>query len=181
MELKPIGIIHSPFRERGQAPRQGRFNQEEAVLEVLPDFADGLLGVEESPYLLVLYWCDRADRERLVTVTPHGPEPRGVFACRSPSRPNPIALCVAELIRREGNRLIVRGVDALNGSPLLDIKPYVPDLDCVPADAPGWFRRATAATGGPAPVVADSSAPTDGGNERGKDKKRTHPPVGTGR
>lgn len=144
-QVRPVGLIHTPFRQRGEAPRQGRFSREEALIEIFPAFAEGLLGVEHSRYLLVLYWCDRADRERLVTVTPHGPEPRGVFACRSPSRPNPIALCVAELVRREGNRLVVRGVDALDGSPLVDIKPYVPDLDCVPTDAPGWFRRAAAA------------------------------------
>ncbi|MDI6824510.1 MAG: tRNA (N6-threonylcarbamoyladenosine(37)-N6)-methyltransferase TrmO [Bacillota bacterium] len=161
-QVRPVGLIHTPFRQRGEAPRQGRFSREEALIEIFPAFAEGLLGVEHSRYLLVLYWCDRADRERLVTVTPHGPEPRGVFACRSPSRPNPIALCVAELVSREGNRLVVRGVDALDGSPLVDIKPYVPDLDCVPTDAPGWFRRAAAAE-----TPAEASRQLEGGCAHG--------------
>lgn len=122
--------MHTAFRDQEEAPRQGRFSKEQAFLEIFPAFADGLLGIEDRKHLIVLYWCDRAGRDKLVTVTPHGPELKGVFNCRSPSRPNPIALCVVDLIRREGNRLIVTGIDALDGSPVVDIKPYVPGIDC---------------------------------------------------
>ncbi len=132
MNLRPIGIIHSPYKTTDEAPYQGRLAQGPAVLEIFEEFAAGLKDVERAGHLIVFYWCDRADREKLQTRTPHGPEIRGVFACRSPSRPNPIAFCVAELVRREGNRLYVRGLDALDKSPLLDIKPYVSALDAVP-------------------------------------------------
>jgi tRNA-Thr(GGU) m(6)t(6)A37 methyltransferase TsaA len=87
--------------------------------------------MDGTTHLIVLYWCHLARRDVLETKTPFGPEIRGVFACRSPSRPNPIAFCAARLLRREGNRLLVRGVDAVNGSPLLDLKPYSSDLDSI--------------------------------------------------
>lgn len=141
MELVPIGRVHSPYREPKEAPHQGRFSENLAELEVYPDFAAGLKDVEQATHLIVLYWCDRAARDVLQTTTPHGPEVRGVFACRSPSRPNPIAFCVVELVERKGNRLVVRGLDALDGSPLLDIKPYSAEVDCVPEARIGWFRR----------------------------------------
>lgn len=142
MELKPIGIIHSPFRVSGEAPHQGRSARETAVLEIFPEFAPGLKDVEQASHLIVLYWCDRADRAKLQTRTPYGPEIHGVFACRSPARPNPIAFCVAELLGREENRLLVRGLDALDESPLLDLKPYSAGIDSVPEATLGWFQKA---------------------------------------
>jgi len=140
MELKAIGIIHSPFQIPGEAPHQGRHTRETAVIEVFPEFAAGLKDVEQASHLIVLYWCDRADRGRLQTRTPYGPEIRGVFACRSPSRPNPIAFSVVELLKREGNCLHVRGCDALDKSPLLDLKPYSAGIDSVPEARIGWFK-----------------------------------------
>jgi tRNA (adenine37-N6)-methyltransferase len=135
MQLNPIGVIHSPYKERGQAPRQGRLSDNEITLEIYPQFAAALKGVGRSSHLIVLYWGDRADRETLQSHTPFSEVPVGVFSSRSPNRPNPIAFCVADLIRQEGNCLIVRGVDALEGSPLLDIKTYAPGLDSFPEAA----------------------------------------------
>jgi tRNA-Thr(GGU) m(6)t(6)A37 methyltransferase TsaA len=132
MELVPIGVVHSPYPERGQAPRQGRLSESMILLEIHPQFAAALEGIGRCSHLVVLYWGDRANRETLQSRTPFSEVPVGVFSSRSPNRPNPIAFCVAELIRLEGNRLIVRGVDALDGSPLLDIKAYAPALDCIP-------------------------------------------------
>ncbi|MGO0122089.1 tRNA (N6-threonylcarbamoyladenosine(37)-N6)-methyltransferase TrmO [Desulfothermobacter acidiphilus] len=131
MELTPVGIIHSPYRLQGEAPRQGRFADSVAELEIFPPFAAALKGIERHRYLIVLYWCDKAQRDRLQTRTPHGPEIFGVFACRSPSRPNPLAFCVVRLLEVRDNRLLVQGLDALDGSPLIDIKPYVPEIDSV--------------------------------------------------
>lgn len=131
MILKPIGTIHSPYKNSSEAPFQGRFSREISVVEIYGEFADGLKDVEQSSHLFMLYWCGQADRVKLQTHTPHGTEIRGVFACRSPSRPNPIAICIVELLKREGNFLHVQGLDALDGSYLLDIKPFYPDLDCV--------------------------------------------------
>lgn len=141
MDLVEVGIIRSPYQSIDEAPFQGRFSSEEAVLEIYPDYSGALRDIELSGYLIVLYWGHLADRSVLETVTPWGPELRGVFACRAPSRPNPIAFCVAELVRREGNRLLVRGVDAVDGSSILDIKPYSAGLDSIPGAAIGWFER----------------------------------------
>ncbi len=132
MQLIPIGVVHSPYRQRGAAPRQGRLSDNEITLEIYPQFAAALKGVTRCSHLIVLYWGDRANRETLQSRTPFSDVPVGVFSSRSPNRPNPIAFCVADLVRREDNRLIVRGVDALDGSPLLDIKAYAPDIDCFP-------------------------------------------------
>jgi len=126
-----IGIIHSPYLSREDAPRQGRFSDALVTLEILPEFSEGLQDVEQEPYLIVLYWLDRSDRTTLKAIPPHTGIEHGVFATRSPDRPNPIGICIVELIRREGNLLFVRGLDALDGTPLLDIKPYSADLDSV--------------------------------------------------
>jgi tRNA-Thr(GGU) m(6)t(6)A37 methyltransferase TsaA len=101
-------------------------------LEILPGFEPGLDGVEKFTHLIILYWQHMGDRNKFRTTTPSGPEVRGVFATRSPNRPNPIGLCVVELVERRGRALTVRGMDAVEGSAILDIKPYIPDLDSVP-------------------------------------------------
>jgi len=132
MQLTPTGVIHSPYKQRGDAPRQGRLSDNEINLEMYPQFAAALKDVTRCSHLIVLYWGDRANRETLQSRTPFSDVPVGVFSSRSPNRPNPIAFCVADLIRQEDNRLIVRGVDALDGSPLLDIKAYASALDAIP-------------------------------------------------
>jgi formylmethanofuran dehydrogenase subunit E len=129
--LTPVGIIHSPFREHGDAPRQGRFSDVECIIEILPEFTEGLQDVEHHPHLIILYWLDRSDRTALRATPPHTGIENGVFATRSPNRPNPIGYGVVDLIRREGNRLFVQGLDALDGTPVLDIKPYLAGIDCV--------------------------------------------------
>ena len=132
MELIQIGVIHSPYQERKEAPRQGRLSDNEMILEIFPEFELALKDTERLSHLIVLYWGDRSNRDVLQSRTPFSSTPVGVFSSRSPNRPNPIAFCVADLIRREGNRLIVRGVDALDGSPLLDIKAYAAAIDSFP-------------------------------------------------
>jgi tRNA-Thr(GGU) m(6)t(6)A37 methyltransferase TsaA len=130
IHLQPIGVISSPFRERGEAPRQGRLTPKESEIQVFPAYVEGLRDLALHPLLFILYWCDRSRRDILTATPPHEKEEHGVFATRSPERPNPIALCLVDLVRLEGNRLTVRGLDALDGSPLLDIKPFYRDLDC---------------------------------------------------
>jgi tRNA-Thr(GGU) m(6)t(6)A37 methyltransferase TsaA len=136
MELEPIGVIHSPYQERKDAPRQGRMSDNEIIIEIYQDYIQALKGIERASHINVFYWADRADRTVLQSRTPFSNEPVGVFTSRSPNRPNPILYCVADLIRREGNKLVVRGVEALDGSPLLDIKAYAPTLECI-SDAKG--------------------------------------------
>lgn len=141
MELVPIGVIHSPYKSKEDAPFQGRFSEETMELEIYPEYADGLKDVEDATHLIILYWLDRAQRDILQTKTPHDAEVHGVFACRSPSRPNPIAFCVAELLERKGNRLMVRGLEALDGSRLIDIKPYSSNIDSIPDAHIAWFEK----------------------------------------
>lgn len=129
--VKPVGVIRTPYKKTGDAPRQGWLSDAVCIVEVFPEYLPGLKDVEKASHLIVLYWCHRSDRNKLQSRTPFGETIRGVFATRSPSRPNPIALCVAELLEVDGNRLRVRGLDALDGSPLLDIKPYAPGIDAV--------------------------------------------------
>lgn len=132
MELVQIGVIHSPYRERGDAPRQGRLSDNEIILEIFPQYAAGLKDLQKATHVIVLYWGDRADRSVLQSRTPFSEVPVGVFASRSPNRPNPIAFCAAELVHLDGNYLTVRGVDALDGSPLLDLKVYSAGIDSIP-------------------------------------------------
>jgi formylmethanofuran dehydrogenase subunit E len=129
--LAPIGVIHSPFRTYDDAPRQGRLSIEESTIEICNPFTEGLRDAEDHKNLIVLYWLDRADRNKLTATPPGTSTEHGVFATRSPNRPNPIGFAVVDLIRREDNRLIVRGLDALDGTPVLDIKPYSAEIDCV--------------------------------------------------
>jgi formylmethanofuran dehydrogenase subunit E len=130
-ELHPIGTIHSPYRKRGDAPRQGRLSGTESTIEVFPEYAEGLQDIELNAHLITLYWFDRSDRTLLKATPPGSGLEHGVFATRSPERPNPIGFAVVDLIRRDGTQLVVRGLDAFDGTPLLDLKPYHRNLDCV--------------------------------------------------
>jgi tRNA-Thr(GGU) m(6)t(6)A37 methyltransferase TsaA len=131
LELHPVGIIRSPYRKRGDAPRQGRLADTESTIEILPAYAEALQDVEKNAHLIALYWFDRSDRTLLKATPPGSGVEHGVFATRSPERPNPIGFAVVDLLRRDGNRLTVRGLDAFDGTPLLDLKPYYSDLDCI--------------------------------------------------
>lgn len=131
MELLPIGIIHSPFRTQEEAPRQGAYTEKASTIEVFEQFVPALRGLDSYTYIIVLYWADRAARDVLKSRRHQRlGEDRGVFASRSPARPNPICLSVCEITEIEGSTVRVRGLEALDGSPLLDIKPHVPELDC---------------------------------------------------
>jgi tRNA-Thr(GGU) m(6)t(6)A37 methyltransferase TsaA len=141
MELKAIGIVHSKYQKQGDAPFQGRRTRDESILEILGEFEPALHDIEKCSHLIVLYWMDRADRTTLQTRTPWGPEIHGVFATRSPNRPNPVGICVVELLERSERLLRVRGMDALDGSPLVDIKPYSSQVDSVEDARIGWHQN----------------------------------------
>lgn len=123
MRLQEIGIIHSPYLTRKDAPRQGHLSVEKCVIEVYEDFAPALYKIENYEHLVILYWLHQGTRETL-QVYPRGKgDLKGVFATRSPDRPNPIGLSVVKLIAIEGRFLTVVGLDAIDHTPLLDIKP----------------------------------------------------------
>lgn len=131
MELKAIGQVNSPFKVKKDSPHQGRFSEEISTIEIFPEYAEALDGIENFSNLFVIYWMDRSGPASL-KVVPHGrTEKRGLFATRAPVRPNSLGLCMVELVKREGNLLTVKWLDALDQSPVLDIKPFVPDIDCL--------------------------------------------------
>jgi tRNA-Thr(GGU) m(6)t(6)A37 methyltransferase TsaA len=139
--LRPIGVIHTPFATKEQAPIHGAFHPEATgVVEVYPEFEDGLTDVESFSHLILLYEFDRHGPVNLLQPTFLSEEPHGLFACRRPARVNPIGLTVVKLLQRDGAKLIVGNVDMLDGTPLLDIKPYVRRFDCFPGANEGWLE-----------------------------------------
>jgi tRNA-Thr(GGU) m(6)t(6)A37 methyltransferase TsaA len=141
--LEPIGVLHSPFRERVDAPRQAVVAAEtEARAELYPGrgFEDALLDLEQWDYLWLLVWFHHNAGYRPKVLPPRSARKRGVFATRAPHRPNPIGLSAVRLVRVEGLTLVVAGVDLLDGTPLLDIKPYVPYSDAIPHARHGWLE-----------------------------------------
>jgi tRNA-Thr(GGU) m(6)t(6)A37 methyltransferase TsaA len=140
----PIGFVHSPFTETQQVPRGlGAKHEEEGVLEILPEFEPGLRDIEGFSHLFVLWVFDRSEGCELEGTPPCDIQSHGVFATRSPRRPNPIGLTVVRLLRRESNRLHVRGIDMLDGTPILDIKPYLSSVSESELKR-GWLAEAEA-------------------------------------
>lgn len=134
--FEPIGRVRSPFTEPSEIPKGlGAEHQAEGVLEIETRFETGLVDIEGFSHLYVLWFFDRVDRVELTAWPPADDRPHGVFATRSPQRPNPIGLTVVELVAREGCNLRVAGVDMLDGTPILDIKPYLSSV------APERLRR----------------------------------------
>src|SRR5580658_8736440 len=136
-----IGRIRTPWRTRDECPKNGRETEEVCTIEVDARWAAGLQGLETVSHVLVLYWMDKARRDLLVQAPRHYAEHRGTFALRSPVRPNPIAASVVRLVRIEGNTLSVVGLDCIDNTPLLDIKPYFASTDSVPDASVGWHAE----------------------------------------
>ena len=140
---QPIGYVRSPYRETSAIPKgPGAKHDAEGAIELLREFEAGLKDIEGFSHLYVLWEFDRSAGFDLIAYPPTDEKrPHGVFATRSPRRPNPIALTVVELLRRDGAALHVRGVDMLDGTPVLDIKPY---LSSIPAETlkRGWLAEA---------------------------------------
>jgi|SRR5580700_6114786 tRNA-Thr(GGU) m(6)t(6)A37 methyltransferase TsaA len=134
--FRPIGHVQSPYKESRAIPKGlGAKHDAEGVLEILAEFEPGLADVEGFSHLFVLWLFDRSEGFDLTANPPSDNRPHGVFATRSPRRPNPIGLTVVELVRRDGRHLHVRGVDMLDQTPILDIKPYLSSI------APESLRR----------------------------------------
>lgn len=143
-KMQPVGFVKSPYTETSQIPKGcGATHQAEGVLEIESEFEEGLTDIEGFSHLFVLWVFHKVEGYSLLGTPPSDNRPHGVFATRSPFRPSPIGLTVVELVRREGTRLHVRGVDMLDGTPILDIKPY---LSSIPEEKlrRGWLAEAEA-------------------------------------
>lgn len=116
--LDPIGVAHTTYSSTDDAPHQGFADEDEATVEVFEAYADALSGLEDAVRIVVVYWADEADRGSLV-----GDDGVGAFAKRTPNRPNPLSICTCTLLAIDGRHVRLRGLDALDGSPVIDVKP----------------------------------------------------------
>ena len=140
--IQPIGMLHTPWRSIEACPRNGRQPDPAPVCTavVLPDFVEGLASLEGFSHLILLYWLGQARQPKLTFTPPFDIQPRGVFATRAPFRPNPIGLSVVAFDGFDRpDTLKIRYLDCLDGTPLLDIKPYLPTTDSEPAATMGWL------------------------------------------
>ncbi|RLE77724.1 MAG: tRNA (N6-threonylcarbamoyladenosine(37)-N6)-methyltransferase TrmO [Thermoprotei archaeon] len=137
---RPIGVIRTPFKDvRGVPIQPTAAEGVRGVVEVYPEYADGLKDLEGFSHVILIYHFHLVRGYRLLVVPYLDSAARGVFATRAPARPNPIGMSVVRLVRVEGNLLHVEDVDIVDGTPLLDIKPYVPQFDCRPQARIGWL------------------------------------------
>ncbi|MGI6077923.1 MAG: tRNA (N6-threonylcarbamoyladenosine(37)-N6)-methyltransferase TrmO [Fastidiosipilaceae bacterium] len=132
MKLVQIGCVHSPYKEKKDAPRQGKLKDTVSQIEIFDEYLSAMQRLSDLTHIIVLYWGDRADRSITMSPTPFDSEPIGVFASRSPNRPNPIAFCVCEIVAIKNNIIEVKNLDALDSSPVLDIKAYAAAIDAYP-------------------------------------------------
>ena len=144
MELKQIGMIHTPYREPGGTPIQPRAGEGvKGWVEIFEEFVPGLRDLSGFERVWLIYWFHRAAGGAVnLSVKPFlDKKTHGLFATRAPVRPNLIGMSAVRLLRRSGNRLRVEDLDMVDGTPLLDIKPYVPQFDCFQGAACGWVRN----------------------------------------
>ena len=140
LELKPIGIIHSLYKNTRKAPYQGYKSGEISQIEVFREFEEGLKDIEGFSHIIVIYWFHESQGYHMLVKTPWHDSLHGLFTTRSPHRPCPLELTVVELVARENSILKVKGLDAIDGTPLLDIKPYIPGVDEKSVVKLGWLE-----------------------------------------
>ncbi|AFC98929.1 putative methyltransferase, YaeB/AF_0241 family [Methanocella conradii HZ254] len=140
VSLKVIGVIRSPFRQKDETPIQSVYSDAPGAVEVYPEYAEGLEGLEGFSHVYLVYYFDRAEA-RALRQKPFldGSRERGIFATRHFNRPNPIGLSIVKLCGVKDNLLDVSGIDVLDGTPLLDIKPYVREFDRLDDIRCGWY------------------------------------------
>ncbi len=141
VEFTPIGVIRTPYEEPKGVPIQPSAGKDiQGTVEVFPEFAEGLKDIDGFSHIILLYHFHLARESKLMGIPFLDDEPRGIFAIRGPSRPNPIGMSIVRLDRREGNILHIRDMDIVDGTPLLDIKPYVPMFDERDDVKIGWLE-----------------------------------------
>lgn len=141
MIIKPVGVIHTPFHEKAETPIQSARSTAPGQVEIDPQYLDGLDGVEQFSHVYLIYGFHLANADVKLKVQPFlDDQEHGVFATRFPCRPNPLGLSVVRLLQRKGNVLFFEGADMLDGTPLLDIKPYIPEFDVFKVEQTGWYQ-----------------------------------------
>ena len=142
IKYKPIGIIHSPFREPKGTPIQPAGARGiNGIVEIFPEYTEGLKDIGGFSHIILIYHFHFSKGSTLLAKPYMDKETHGVFAMRGPSRPNPIGISVVRLIKVEGNELHIQDMDIVNGTPLLDIKPYVPEFDTRELARIGWLEK----------------------------------------
>jgi len=139
--ISPIGVIHTPFATSDQVPIQPAFSVTAGEALVNEEYVDGLESLDGFSHIILLYWFHKVKPPQMMVRPYLDNRERGLFATRAPSRPNPIGLSVVELIRIKRDKIVFRGADMLDGTPLLDIKPYVPGFDEISNARVGWLER----------------------------------------
>lgn len=139
VDLKIIGVVHSPYKTTADAPFQG--NDKISKIEISKEYEGGLKDIEGFTHLHVFYWLHKSKGFSLLVTTPWDAISHGLFTTRSPHRPNPIGHAVVELVEQKDNILSVRGLDAIEGTPIIDIKPYVKKLDAKTDAISGWIEK----------------------------------------
>jgi tRNA (adenine37-N6)-methyltransferase len=139
--MKPIGVIHSPFTDKAMTPIQPSRSQASGRVEVYPEYAEGLQGLEGFSHLILIYVFHQSSGFTLKVQPFLDNQLHGLFATRHPCRPNPLGLSIVRLLARRENILEIDGVDMLDGTPLLDIKPYVTDFDDRTDVKTGWYAQ----------------------------------------
>ena len=139
INLKIIGLIHSPYKTTDEAP----FQKGDAIttIELQPEFEEALTDIEGFTHLHIFYWLHQSHHFHTLVQTPWDTQKHGLFTTRSPHRPNPLGYATVQLIKREKNILHVKGLDAIDGTPVIDIKPYIPSLDAQPKATCGWIEQ----------------------------------------
>lgn len=141
MKITPIGIIHSPFNTREKTPIQPFRSNKIGRVEVYKEFAAGLQDIAGFSHIILIYRFHKSRGYRLLVKPFLDNQLRGLFSTRAPRRPNQIGISVVQLVKRKDNVLIVRGIDVLDGTPLLDIKPYVPEFSAAARVKIGWLKN----------------------------------------
>lgn len=143
--VKPIGVIRTPFKSSDNIPIQSADSVERGIVELQPEYQEGLKSLDGFSHIILVYWFHRAKQPRLRVKPYLDTEEHGLFSTRAPSRPNPIGISIVRLLCIEETRLDVEGVDMLDETPLLDIKPFVPEFDNRPEATSGWLTKSSLA------------------------------------
>lgn len=141
IKLNPIGVVHSPFKEPSGVPKDSTDGMNyQGTVEIFPQYKDGLKDLDGFSHIIILFYFHKSEYYHLISKPYLDDHPRGVFATRSPHRPNLIGLSVVKLLRIDDNIIYVRGIDMIEGTPVLDIKPYIPEFESNEGIIIGWLE-----------------------------------------